>query len=116
MVEPAPRLQVRLLAAIALSAALAPLNSTMVAVALPEMARTLHADSGLLRQALVTSYLLTNIVLQSPGGKLGDRLGHRRALGLGQLLLAAGSLLAWVLPVLPSLTAARVVMAIGGAI
>jgi EmrB/QacA subfamily drug resistance transporter len=116
MAEPAPRLQVRLLVAIALSAALAPLNSTMVAVALPEMSRTLHADSGLLRQALVTSYLLTNIVLQSPGGKLGDRLGHRRALGLGQLLLATGAMLAWIWPVLTILTVGRVVMAIGGAI
>ena len=116
MVEPAPRLQVRLLVAIGLSAALAPLNSTMVAVALPEMSRTLHADSGLLRQALVTSYLLTNIVLQSPGGKLGDRLGHRRALGLGQLLLATGAMLAWIWPVLTTLAVARVVMAIGGAI
>src|SRR5512133_3102067 len=101
MVEPAPRLQVRLLAAIALSAALAPLNSTMVAVALPEMSRTLHADSGVLRQALVTSYLLTNIVLQSPGGKLGDRLGHRRALGLGQLVFAFGAAIAYLSPTLP---------------
>lgn len=116
MSEPAPRAQTRLLVAIFLSAALAPLNSTMVAVALPEMSRTLHADSGLLRQALVTSYLLTNIVLQSPGGKLGDRLGHRRALGLGQLLLATGAMLAWLWPVLPILTTGRVVMAIGGAI
>ncbi|MDI1451912.1 MFS transporter [Polyangium sp. 6x1] len=116
MPEPASRLPVRLLVAIALSAALAPLNSTMVAVALPEMARTLSADSGALRQALVTSYLLTNIVLQSPGGKLGDRLGHRRALGLGQLLLAAGAALAYVWPVLPALTVARIVMAAGGAI
>ncbi|MBZ5710033.1 MFS transporter [Nannocystis pusilla] len=108
--------QARLLVAIAVSAALAPLNSTMVAVALPEMARTLHEESGVLRQALVTSYLLTNIVLQSPGGKLGDRLGHRRALGLGQLLLAAGSMLAWFWPELVGLTVARMLMATGGAI
>ncbi|MDC3986391.1 MFS transporter [Polyangium jinanense] len=116
MPEPSSRLPVRLLVAIALSAALAPLNSTMVAVALPEMSRTLPADSGALRQALVTSYLLTNIVLQSPGGKLGDRLGHRRALGLGQLLLAVGAALAYVWPVLPVLAVSRVVMAAGGAI
>ncbi|KYF90142.1 MFS transporter permease [Sorangium cellulosum] len=116
MAEASSRLPVRLLAAIALSAALAPLNSTMVAVALPEMARTLRADSGALRQALVTSYLLTGIVLQSPGGKLGDRLGHRRALGLGQLLLSVGAALAYLLPVLPTLAAARVLMAAGGAI
>ncbi|WP_044248864.1 MFS transporter [Chondromyces apiculatus] len=116
MGEPSARVPVRLLAAIALSVALAPLNSTMVAVALPEMARTLPVDSGALRQALVTSYLLTNIVLQSPGGKLGDRLGHRRALGLGQLLLGLGAALAYLWPVLTVLTVARVVMAAGGAI
>ncbi|WP_437505720.1 MFS transporter [Sorangium sp. So ce1099] len=110
------RVPVRLLAAIALSASLAPLNSTMVAVALPEMARDLDAGSGELRQGLVTSYLLTNIVLQSPGGKLGDRLGHRRALALGQLVFALGAALAYVWPVLPVLTASRVVMAAGAAI
>lgn len=107
---------VRLLVAIALSASLAPLNSTMVAVALPEMARTLEAGSGALRQGLVTSYLLTNIVLQSPGGKLGDRLGHRRALTLGQLIFAAGAAIAYIFPVLPVLTASRIVMAAGAAI
>ncbi|WP_437733590.1 MFS transporter [Sorangium sp. So ce1335] len=116
MAEASPRVPVRLLAAIALSTALAPLNSTMVAVALPEMARDLHEGSGELRQGLVTSYLLTNIVLQSPGGKLGDRLGHRRALALGQLVFALGAALAYVWPVLPVLTASRVVMAAGAAI
>lgn len=117
MTEAAPtRLPVRLLVAMALSSALAPLNSTMVAVALPEMSRTLGAGSAELRQALVTSYLLTNIVFQSPGGKLGDRLGHRRALGLGQLLLALGAALAYLWPVLSVLTLSRIVMAVGGAI
>ncbi|WP_437675354.1 MFS transporter [Sorangium sp. So ce131] len=114
--EPAARAPARLLAAIVLSAALAPLNSTMVAVALPEMARDLHAGSGELRQGLVTSYLLTNIVLQSPGGKLGDRLGHRRALALGQLVFAAGAALAYLWPALPALTASRIAMATGAAI
>jgi len=116
MAEGSPRLPVRLLVAIALSASLAPLNSTMVAVALPEMSRTLHVDSGPLRQALVTSYLLTNIVLQSPGGELGDRLGHRRALGLGQAMLGVGAAIAYLWPILSVLTVSRVVMAIGGAI
>jgi EmrB/QacA subfamily drug resistance transporter len=107
---------VRLLVAVVLSAALAPLNSTMVAVALPEISRTLHADSGALRAGLVTSYLLTNLVLQSPGGKLGDRIGHRRALALGQLVFAVGAAFACLWPVLPVLSAARIVMAAGGAI
>jgi EmrB/QacA subfamily drug resistance transporter len=117
MTEPAPfRLPVRLLVALILSAALAPLNSTMVAVALPEMSRALHADSSVLRQGLVTSYLLTNIVLQSPGGKLGDRLGHRRSLTLGQLVFAAGAALACFWPVLSVLTLSRILMAAGAAV
>ncbi|WP_433931687.1 MFS transporter [Sorangium cellulosum] len=116
MAEASSRVPVRLFAAIVLSTSLAPLNSTMVAVALPEMARDLQEGSGELRQGLVTSYLLTNIVLQSPGGKLGDRLGHRRALALGQLVFALGAALAYVWPVLPVLTASRVVMAAGAAI
>jgi EmrB/QacA subfamily drug resistance transporter len=109
-------LPVRLLVAVALSAALAPLNSTMIAVALPEMSRALGADSNVLRQGLVTSYLLTNIVLQSPGGKLGDRLGHRRSLVLGQLVFAMGAALAYLWPVLTVLTAARILMGAGAAV
>ncbi|AKT38031.1 MFS transporter [Chondromyces crocatus] len=116
MTREAPTLPVRLLAAVALSAALAPLNSTMIAVALPEMAQALPADSAALRQGLVTSYLLTNIVLQSPGGKLGDRLGHRRALALGQFTFALGAAVAYLMPTLSVLTTARITMAAGGAV
>jgi MFS family permease len=69
-----------------------------------------------LRQGLVTSYLLTNIVLQSPGGKLGDRLGHRRSLTLGQIVFAVGAALAYLWPALGVLTLSRIVMAAGAAI
>ncbi|AKT40230.1 MFS transporter [Chondromyces crocatus] len=109
-------LPLALLAALALSTAIAPLNSTMIAVALPEMARTLPADSSVLRQGLVTSYMLTNIVLQSPGGKLGDRIGHRRGLELGQLIFALGAALAYLMPYLPALIISRVLMATGAAV
>lgn len=116
MAEPTFRLPWRLLVALTLTASLGPLNSTMVAVALPEMSRDLHVDSGALRQGLVTSYLLTNIVLQSPGGKLGDRIGHRRALALGQIVFALGAALAYLFPVLSMLTLSRVIMAAGAAL
>jgi MFS family permease len=116
MAEPSVRLPLGLIAAVTLTASLGPLNSTMVAVALPEMGRVFHADSGALRQALVTSYLLTNIVLQSPGGKLGDRVGHRRALTLGQLVFAAGAALGYLFPSLSVLALARVTMGVGAAV
>ena len=67
-----------------------PLNSTMIAVALPEIAREFGHSPGTVAQAVVASYLVAAIVLQSPGGKLGDRLGHWRMLALGQVLIACG--------------------------
>jgi MFS family permease len=98
------------------SAALAPLNSTMIAVALPEMGHDLGVGSTLLRHGLVTSYLLTGIVLQSLGGKLADRIGYGRALRLGQLVFAAAGLLGFAWPALVPLVLARVTMAAAGAV
>ena len=48
------------------------------------------------------------IVLQSPGGKLGDRLGHWRVLAMGQVLVAAGAVLGTVAGALGVLAVARV--------
>jgi EmrB/QacA subfamily drug resistance transporter len=98
------------------SAALAPLNSTMIAVALPEMGRDLQVSSTLLRHGLVTSYLLAGIVLQSLGGKLADRIGYGRALRLGQLVFALAGLLGFLWPAAGALVVARVVMATAGAV
>lgn len=106
----------RELLALALSVALVPLNSTMLAVSLPSIARDLGIAPGPLTQGLVTSYLVAGIVAQSPAGKLGDALGHARALAIGQALFAAGSVAGWSARGLPLLVAARVLMAVGGAL
>jgi EmrB/QacA subfamily drug resistance transporter len=106
----------RLLVAVVMASMLSPLNSTMLAVAIPSISReTSHVDATV-THALVTSYLVANITLQSPGGKLGDVIGHRRALSLGRWLFLAGALLATFAPGLGSLVAARIVMATGGAV
>lgn len=93
-----------------------PLNSTMIAVAVPDIADQLHHDSGTVTQALVVTYLLAALALQSPGGRLGDRLGHWRVFTLGQLLLGGGALLGFLAPSLGLLAVSRVLMAAGGAI
>lgn len=98
------------------SAALAPLNSTMIAVALPEMGQDLGVSSTFLRHGLVTSYLLTGIVLQSLGGKLADRIGYGRALRAGQLVFAAAALVGFSWPAAAPLVAARASMAAAGAV
>jgi MFS family permease len=98
-----------------LAASLAPLGSTMIAVALPHIGHDLGAEPSDLTQWLVTSYLITSIALQSPGGKLGDLIGHGRALVLGLSLVATGSLLGLLVGGVPALGAARILMASGGA-
>lgn len=106
----------RLLAALALSSMLTPLNSTMLTVLLAPIGLEFGDSETLLTQALVTSYLITSIVMQAPSGKIGDRIGHRRAVGIGQILFALGSLVALVAPTTLTLGLARIVMATGGAL
>ncbi|GAA0942784.1 MFS transporter [Pseudonocardia zijingensis] len=64
---------------------------------------------------MVASYLVAAIVLQGPGGKLGDRIGHRRVLALGLALVAVGAVLGAAAGSIGVLAVARVLMAAGGA-
>ena len=98
-----------------LAASLSPLGSTMIAVALPSIGVELEVGGGQLTQWLVSSYLIVGIAAMSPGGKLGDRIGHRRGLLFGMTLFGAGSLLGFSVATLPTLALARIAMAAGGA-
>lgn len=73
-----------LIASIALGNALVPLNSTMLVVALPQIARDFGTDLAATAW-LVTTYLIAMAALQPIGGRLGDRYGRRRLM-LGALL------------------------------
>ncbi|WP_328303030.1 MFS transporter [Actinomycetospora sp. NBC_00405] len=112
MAEPGTR---RALGAALLASSLLPLNSTMIAVALPDIAREFSRAPGTVAQAVVASYLVAALVLQSPGGKLGDRLGHWRILAIGQVLTVIGALIGVLADGLGMLAVARVLMAAGGA-
>jgi MFS family permease len=103
------------LAGMLLAASLAPLGSTMIAVALPSIGRDIGAEATDLTQWLVSSYLITSIALQSPGGKLGDLIGHGRALAVGLSLVAAGGTMGLLVDTVPLLGTARILMASGGA-
>lgn len=98
-----------------LAASLSPLGSTMIAVALPSIGSELGVASGTLTQWLVSSYLIVGIAAMSPGGKLGDILGHRKSLVIGMLIYGVGSAAGFVFATLPSLAVARIAMAAGGA-
>jgi EmrB/QacA subfamily drug resistance transporter len=72
---------------------LAPLNSTIIAVALPQLMREFQVEVG---QAswLVTGYLISMASLQPVAGALGDRWGRRRMILAGLLYFGLVSLAA----------------------
>jgi MFS family permease len=98
------------IAGIALASALVPLNSTMIAVALPQIARDFHISMGR-ASVLVTLYLVAMLVGQPVAGRICDVLGARRVAiiaGTGFGVFSAASMLAgsfWLLVVLRALQA-----------
>lgn len=102
------------LAPVALGTMLAPLNSTMIAVALPSLLgdfdRPLAWGSW-----IVTSYLVAMAAVQPLGGSLGDRYGRRRLFLIGLALFLVATVLAALSWRIEVLLVARTVQAISGA-
>lgn len=103
-----------LLPAIAIGTTLAPLNSTMIAVALPEIQRSL-AVSVTATSALVTLYLVAMAVGQPIGGRLGDLYGRRRVYLVGLIWFAVASAGCAFAPNLLTLIFFRTQQALAGA-
>ncbi len=104
-----------MLVAVALGALLAPLNSTMIAVALPDIVDGFDSSIGTVGW-LVTSYLLALAVVQPVAGKLGDRHGRRPFIVGGLIVFGVASLGAALAPSLPFLIGFRVAQAVSGAV
>lgn len=105
----------RLLALTSIGAFMAPLDGSIVAVALPRIATALGLGYGpsLWVQA---AYLLTMAVLLIPLGRWADRRGRLRSYLLGIALFTAGSLLAALARSGGMLIGGRVVQAVGAAL
>lgn len=100
-----------ILGAVALATMLAPLNSTMIVVALPRIVRDFGAtvsEGGL----LVTLYLVAMASCQPVAGKLGDRLGRRPVILLALLTFGVVSVGAALAPTLAVLLLCRLLQAI----
>ncbi len=94
---------------------LAALGTSIPNVSLPELAAGFAAPMAAV-QWVVTGYLLAltaGIVL---AGRLGDLVGHGRALIAGTLLFALAGLVAALAPALPVLVAARIAQGLGAAL
>ena len=103
------------LATIALSIFVISVDGTIVNVALPTLARQLHASNAQL-QWIVDAYTLVFAGLLLAAGSLGDRYGRRGALTLGLVAFAAASALASQAGSAGSLIAARAAMGVGAAL
>lgn len=106
----------RVQAAIAIAAGLTPLNSTMIAVALPAISSEFSAPASRVTTWTVTAYLVATIACQVPAGRLADRLGYQRTLAVGRWMFAGGAAAALLAPSLWLVVAGRLLMAAGGAL
>jgi MFS transporter, DHA2 family, multidrug resistance protein len=99
---------------IILGIALTVLDGSMVNLALPGIARDLHAapaDSIL----VVNAYQIATLALLLPCAALGDRAHYRQVYLGGMAVYAAGALACVLAPSLPMLIAARALQGVGAA-
>jgi EmrB/QacA subfamily drug resistance transporter len=102
-------------AAMILGSSVAGIDSTVVAVALPAIGRSLHVGFQDL-QWTVTSYTLTLASLILVAGSLSDRWGRRRVFLAGLTWFTLASVLCAAAPGIGWLIAARAVQGVGGAL
>lgn len=104
-----------LLALSSLGAILAPLNSTMIAVALPEIRQEFDLSHAAVAW-LISGYLIAMAVAQPLGGRLGDQVGRTQVFRAGLLAFLVLSVAATVAPSFEFLVVFRIGQAIAGAV
>jgi EmrB/QacA subfamily drug resistance transporter len=90
------------------------LDSTMIAVSIPAMAKSL-GENPLRLNLVIASYLLSLAVFIPVSGWIADRLGTRIVFCAAVLIFAGGSALCGLSTNLPMLVAMRIIQGFGGA-
>ncbi len=90
------------------------LDSTVIATALPQMARSFHENPVALN-AGVTVYMLTLAVFIPLSAWVADRFGPRNVFGSAIVLFTVASMLCGLSRSLPQFVAARLLQGVGGA-
>jgi EmrB/QacA subfamily drug resistance transporter len=90
------------------------LDSTMLAVSIPAMAKSL-GENALRLNLVITTYLLSLAVFIPVSGWIADRLGARTVFCAALVIFSVGSALCSISTNLPMLVAMRVVQGFGGA-
>ena len=91
------------------------LDSTVIATALPTIARSL-GESPLRLNVAITCYLLSLAVFIPISGWTADRFGARRVFSLAIIVFTLGSIACGFSNSLPTLVAARILQGMGGAL
>ncbi|HEX4834169.1 MAG TPA: MFS transporter [Trebonia sp.] len=94
---------------------MAVIDNSIVNVAVPSMAASLHA-SGALLQLIVAGYTISYAVLLVTGARLGDIAGHRRMFLAGAALFTLASLGCGLAPSAGWLVGLRFVQGVGAAV
>lgn len=90
------------------------LDTTVLGVALPDIARELDAAEGIGIDWVVTAYLIAVGAVQPATGWFADTLGKKRTYLWALSLFVLGSVLAGIAPSLELLVLARVLQGLGG--
>ncbi len=113
--SPVPRrLPDRVLLVASLGCTMTVLETNAVAVALPGIARDLHAGFADI-EWVISAYILSFTSLLLPAGAIADRCGRRRVLLIGITVFALTSLLCALAPTAASLYLARALQGVGAA-
>jgi MFS family permease len=94
---------------------MAVIDNSIVNVAVPSMAASLHA-SGALLQLIVAGYTIAYAVLLVTGARLGDILGHRRVFLAGAALFTLASLGCGLAPTAGALVGLRFIQGVGAGV
>jgi EmrB/QacA subfamily drug resistance transporter len=92
------------------------LDSSIVNISLPAIARSFHTPLGGTVEWVLIAYLVVIAACLLTFGRLADLVGRERVWIAGVGLFTVGSLLCGIAPSLPLLVAARAVQGVGGAL
>src|SRR5690349_4190049 len=97
----------------ALGVLMGSIDSTIVAVALPQLTADLHAPLAWVGWTL-TAYQLVQVIMLPVAGKLSDSLGRKRVFLVCVAMFTVGSLLCALAPSIGFLIVFRAIQALGG--
>jgi EmrB/QacA subfamily drug resistance transporter len=113
---PARKMQILLiLLCVSIPSFMINLDSNIVAVSLPSIAQSLHADFSAI-EWVISAYTLTFASLLMPAGALADRYGRKRMLLIGLSIFTFASLVCGAATSAPMLNYARAFQGVGAAI